>query len=127
MIYEVDVSTVPIPANLAPTLGHNNDATLSGTKTISSSNSTATHSIINDNWYTTPSTWYYTYPYIYNYGTKVYMYQLICPKCKTTNWGEIDQVVTCTGEEKRLSGKKISCKATLKAIKTPVDFEIPVG
>jgi hypothetical protein len=112
MIYEFDVSNVTAPYTV-------------GTATTGT---TASHSIINDNYY-----WYQpytTYPYTWTTSTKVYMYQLICPKCKTTNWGEIDQVVTCTGvyaQEKRPGGKKIMCEATLKAVSKHVDFEVPVG
>jgi len=53
----------------------------------------------------------------------VYMYQLVCPECGQTNWGEIDKPVECSG--RRLSGKP--CKAVLKAVSKKADYEIPVG
>jgi len=58
----------------------------------------------------------------WSYTTTVYMYQLVCPRCFETNWGEIDKIVTCKG---KLS--KRACGAKLKAIKEKVDFEVPVG
>lgn len=110
MTYEIDVTSVHIPENpqvYNPTV-------------IGSSDST-TITAINDNWHyfsTNP----YTYSWNWNYTTTIYKYQLICPRCKSTNWGELDQIVNCSGK----IGRKF-CSATLKAIKHPVDFEVPVG
>jgi hypothetical protein len=56
--------------------------------------------------------WTNPYTYSYTYTTTVYMYQLICPRCFTPNWGEIDKVIECKGT----IGKK-SCNAKLKAIR----------
>jgi hypothetical protein len=105
MIYEFDVSTITTPNQEVPV-----------TSTITTG-TTTTHSIINDNWYH-----YYPYYSNWTYSTTIYKYQLICPRCKTTNWGELDQIVDCSGKV----GRK-PCRATLKAIKHPVDFEVPVG
>lgn len=58
----------------------------------------------------------------FSYTNTVYMYQLICPRCKTTNWGQVNQVVTCSGKV----GRK-ACTAKIKAIKDVVDYEVPVG
>jgi len=69
--------------------------------------------------------------YSYTYATTIYMYQLICPRCKTTNWGQVDTVVECKGMlPSRIRGRKVveeKCGAKLKAVSQPVDFEIPVG
>lgn len=69
-----------------------------------------------DNTWTTPytTTWTYT--------NTVYMYQLLCPRCSTPNWGELDKIIICKGK----IGRKL-CSAKLKAIKEVVDFEVPVG
>ena len=56
------------------------------------------------------STWYYSTP------MTIYMYQLTCPRCKeSSNWCQLDKSVSC----KR-------CKATLKAVSTKADYEVPV-
>jgi hypothetical protein len=66
------------------------------------------------------STFYYSDWY---WGTKtIYKYQLICPRCQTTNWGELDEIITCSGR----TGRKF-CQANLRAVSKPVDFDIPVG
>ena len=71
--------------------------------------------------YTVPAN---TYSYMdWTWYTKtVYKYQLICPKCKTTNWGELDEIITCSGK----AGRK-ACLSNLRAVSKPVDFDIPVG
>lgn len=58
----------------------------------------------------------------WTYSSTIYMYQLICPRCKTTNWGAIDVVVNCKGKLNRKN-----CQATLKAVSNKVDYEVPVG
>lgn len=63
-----------------------------------------------------------TYPY-YNYftttwPTTIYMYQLLCPECGTSNWGELDKIVECQGKK---------CKATLKAVSQQATHEIPIN
>lgn len=70
----------------------------------------------------TPTTWTYT--------STIYKYQLICPVCKTTNWGSIDEIVTCKGKlPNRIRGRKVVeqyCETTLKAVSKKVDFEVPI-
>lgn len=65
----------------------------------------------NKDWTTWPSTTWYTYP------TTVYMYQIICPKprCKTSNWLEIDKMKECT-----------KCGSMLKAVRAKADYEVEV-
>lgn len=73
-----------------------------------------------DNWNNYYSNWTYT--------NTIYLYQIICPRCNSQNWGEIDKVVQCKGiipAAKRT--RKQICNAKLKAIKEKVDFEVPVG
>lgn len=62
-------------------------------------------------YYTVPNTYYYWYP------TSHYYYQILCPKprCKTYNWCELDQSVTCR-----------KCGSVLRAVSKTVDYEIPV-
>jgi hypothetical protein len=69
-----------------------------------------------NNWTTTPST------YTWTYNTTIYMYQFICPRCATTNWGELDKIITCKG---KINSRKL-CQAKLKATKEVVDYEVPV-
>jgi hypothetical protein len=63
------------------------------------------------------------YQYVWHYcnGQEktivVEKYQLICPKCDTTNWGEIEEIVVCS---------KKGCGKTLKATKRVADYEIVV-
>lgn len=74
-------------------------------------------------WY--PRTTYTSYV---SWTTTVYMYQLICPRCGKTNWGQIDTVVECSGELKTFGSKKrVKCGAKIKAVKEKVDYEVPVG
>jgi hypothetical protein len=70
-------------------------------------------------------TWTQPNTYTWSYASTVYMYQLICPRCNTTNWGQIDKTITCSGKVGPKS--KQYCGAKLKAIKEVVDFEVPVG
>jgi hypothetical protein len=66
---------------------------------------------------------YTTTPYQYVWHTctertvVIEKYQLICPKCDTTNWGEIEEIVVCS---------KKGCGKTLKATKRVADYEIVV-
>jgi hypothetical protein len=75
---------------------------------------------INDNWYYYPN---YTVPTTYTYTWQVTntvvieKYQLICPNCEATNWGQIDEIIVC---------KTKKCGATLKATKRAVDYEVVV-
>ena len=56
----------------------------------------------------------WTYPYTYTSTLPVYYYQLICPKCGSANWCELNKTVTC------------KCKAVLKATDYKVDYEVVV-
>jgi hypothetical protein len=84
---------------------------------------TSNNSIISDNWYyipTTTSTPSYTYTWhtcTCSNPKVIQKYQLICPSCETTNWGQIDEIITC---------KNAHCGATLKAVQNPVNYEIVV-
>lgn len=60
-------------------------------------------------WNWSPSIWY-------SYSTTKYLYQIKCPKCKKTNWLELDTVKEC-----------IKCDSTLKAVSKKVDFEIEIN
>jgi len=77
-------------------------------------------------WWTSPS----TSTIQYTYTTKVYMYQITCPRCKQLNWCELDQTVTCdTKLPTRIVGRKkveSYCGAVLQAVKDTVDYQVPV-
>ena len=62
--------------------------------------------------------WQWNYPSYYFFPNTVYKYQLICPKCSTSNWGELDILVHCTGKK---------CDATLKAVLKKATFEVEVN
>lgn len=57
----------------------------------------------------------YTVPSTFTWTTTIYLYQLKCPKCRASNWGELDKIVTC---------KK--CSSSLKAVSKKVDYEIAI-
>lgn len=98
-------------------------------QTVVSPNITIGNGISANNTWIPNSTFYYSDWY---WSTKtIYKYQLICPKCKTTNWGELDEIITCTGNlPTRIRNRKPfkeACKANLRAVSKSVDFDIPVG
>lgn len=61
-------------------------------------------------------TWPSTSNTVYYYPNKeyVYLYQLECPKCKRSNWCELNKQVVC------------KCKSVLRAVSEKVDYEIAV-
>lgn len=62
---------------------------------------------------------YYTYPYwsYPSFQATIYKYQIICPRCHTNNWLELDKITMCT---------KTKCGAKLKAVINQADYEVPV-
>jgi len=83
---------------------------------LSAQNSSIT---LNDNWYytTTPYSNTYTWHTCTANTVVIEKYQLICPNCEATNWGQIDEIIVC---------KTKKCGATLKATKRAVDYEVVV-
>lgn len=68
------------------------------------------------------------YTYVWPTVSTVYKYQLICPRCSTSNWGAIDETVTCKGLVRAPKARKSTdCGALLKAVNKKVDYEVPVG
>jgi hypothetical protein len=63
-----------------------------------------------------PQVYWYTYP-----QKTVYKYQVICPRCSTTSWAEVDETITCTG-----SFKAGECGARIKVVLERVDYEVEV-
>jgi hypothetical protein len=99
------------------------------TYTISNNNLSTTG---NTNFYTTTSsycnscyTWYWGYHSCCHHDccnkfkeVIVYKYQIVCPKCETKMWGEVDEKVKCP-----------SCKKTIlvkQAEKKDYDLEVEV-
>lgn len=78
------------------------------------------NSVNNTNYYW-DGTSTYTPSFTYYYGTTIYMYQLICPRCQTSNWGQIDKPVDCKGKLRRKA-----CGAVLKAVSKKVDYEVEI-
>ena len=66
--------------------------------------------------------WNTSYPTYWYYPTTIYMYQLVCPRCKTTNWGQLDILINCKGTYKRKP-----CEASLKAVSKRAEYEVEVG
>lgn len=71
----------------------------------------------NQMYWTDTTTTSNTFDYTWTYSTKIYMYQVKCPKrgCKKMNWLELDKITPCR-----------NCGVKLKAVSEQADFEVPV-
>jgi hypothetical protein len=94
----------------------------SETYTVTVDSTAITTPVVDINGTITNSYWwdgYTNYPYTgwTYYPQTIYKYQIICPRCKTSNWLELDTIVACAGKK---------CNAKLKAVTQQADYEIPV-